>query len=205
MYSRISHLRREKFLFALERFIRKHLRAEVSVLCSQGTATPGGGRRVVVSNASHAGAAGGERLVINIRGLDGGALIPMISTAEPWVTLEGVISAASDRAEIGADPALDFLAAAAPLIAQWFANLKHYAAYIAACSEEGESARVEMVNGSVRSISARQIGRLMRGLEARGRALRKDAAPKRRGDRTFLRIALAAAIAVTALVLSAVI
>ncbi len=168
LYCRMSYLRREKFLAALEQFLKKFTRADVCVMCSHGADMPDGGRRIFLTNAPQDGAEYDERLVINITGLDGGALIPLISIADSHPTLEGVINVASDRPEVGSDPALDFLAAAAPLIAQWFRNLKNYAGYIAACAEEGEGARFEMVHNASRSISARQIDRLKRGLEEKG-------------------------------------
>ena len=127
--SRIYRLKRTAFLSELEKFLTDFTNAEVAVLCSEGKSVRGGGRRVEISGGSKEGVGASERLMINISGLDSGALIPLISLTDGHPALEGIINVASDRAEVGGGPVLDFLTVAAPLIAQWFSSLKIFSSY----------------------------------------------------------------------------
>ncbi len=146
--SRIYRLKRALFLSELEKFLSDFTKAEVAVLCSEGKSAKDGGRRVEISGSSKEGVGGSERLMINISGLDSGALIPLISLTDGHPALEGIINVSSDRGEVGGGPVLDFLSLAAPLIAQWFSNLKAFTSYAGVRRDE--------MRGADKSVPARR-------------------------------------------------
>ncbi|MFH1549551.1 MAG: hypothetical protein ABIH04_03225 [Planctomycetota bacterium] len=186
LYRRISTLRRKRFLAAVEDFLSSLLHAEVAVICSEGRPNARGGRRISLISPAKAVCSGPERLYINITGLDSGALIPLISIADGGAALEGFISVASDKKEIGEGSELDFLCAAAPLIAQCFRNLKSYAALLDL--NENERRRSAGASGGHPGVPDGFIGKLKNVIEEKERAMEtrqkaRDAGPRSRGRR----------------------
>ncbi len=168
-YCRISTLRRRRFLAAVEDFLSSLLHAEVTVICSEGRSDARGGRRISLITPARTACSGPERLCINITGLDSGALIPLISVAGGGAALEGFISVASDRKEIGEGLELDFLCAAAPLIAQCFRNLKSYAALLDL--NKNERSRSAGASRGCPGVSDEFIGKLKNVIEKKERAM----------------------------------
>ena len=193
-YRYISTLRRKRFLKELSGFLTAYLHTSVTVICSTGSNT-GSGRRIHLFSAQAPRCRNGEQLIINIEGLDSGALIPLISVASKRSTLEGVISATSRIEEIGQGPELDFLCVAAPLISQCFRNIKTFAALqdsyederrgrLAGLSREHCSIPGEFIGKLLAIVNTRE--RVMSRSEKRGRDEMPDG--KRRGHSVLRRI-----------------